>query len=78
VDEAIAALNSPVPRRKDSGDSINLRDTGFDPDVHRRNNDSSSFMQQMGGDSFGDGGVGGEHTQNMTNFMDEEEKEAEE
>lgn len=69
-------------RRKDSGDSINLRDTGFDPDHGGRRNDSNSLIQPMAmGDSFGMGnysGEAGDHTHNMTNFMDEEEKEAEE
>ncbi len=69
-------------RRKDSGDSINLRDTGFDPEHGGRRNDSNSLIQPMAmGDSFGMGnysGEAGDHTHNMTNFMDEEEKEAEE
>jgi hypothetical protein len=73
MDEAIAALNSPV-RRKDSGDSINFRDTGFDAEHGGRRNDSGLG----GGDSFGIGNYSHEHTQNLTNFMEEEEKEAEE
>jgi hypothetical protein len=81
MDEAIAMLNSPV-RRKDSGDSINLRDTGFDPEhggIHRRGDSGSLIHPVAVGDSFGySGEAGGDNTQNLTNFMDEEEKEAEE
>ena len=83
VDEAIAALNSPV-KRKDSADSINFRDTGFDPEhggIHRRNDSGSLIHPVAVGDSFGMGnysGEAGDNTQNLTNFMDEEEKEAEE
>ena len=64
VDEAIAALNSTVCR-KDSGDSINFRDTGFDPEhggIHRRNDSGSMLHPVAVGDSFGYSGDGGDHT----------------
>jgi len=77
MDDAIAALNSPV-KRKDSADSINFRDTtGFDNE-HRRGGDS--FIHPIPvDDSFGMGYSGeADHHNAMQNLLDEEEKEAEE
>jgi hypothetical protein len=81
VDDAIAALNSPPPRgRKDSADSINFRDTGFDPSGGHRKNDSGSFIQPIpvNGADFGGGGAGDISHREAGNFLDDEEKEAEE
>lgn len=71
VDDAIATLNHGNSRRRDSQDSINFRDTGFDAAVggHRRN-DSGSFMQPI--DAFEDNREG------AGAFLDDEEKEADE
>ena len=82
VDDAIAALNSPPQRgRKDSADSINFRDTGFDPSgaPNHRKNDSGSFIQPIPVNDFGNqgGDVNISHRE-AGNFLDDEEKEAEE
>jgi hypothetical protein len=45
-DQAIALLNSPPPKRKDSGDSINFRDTGFDAASGHHRNDSGGRLIQ--------------------------------
>jgi hypothetical protein len=68
-------LNSPPPHRKDSGDSINFRDTGFDAaSGHRRNDSGGRLIQPIP--------VNNQVNEDLKFFSvdpnDEEEKEAEE
>lgn len=83
VDDAIAMLNPNAGggKRKDSGDSLNFRDTGFGDNSHRRN-ESGSFINPIalsGNEGFdGSGAFDGAHRDAANNFLDDEEKDAEE
>ena len=82
VDDAIATLNPGDRRRKDSGDSLNFRDTGFDTGAggHKRG-DSGTLIQPIAAES---GYMGGQMDDTASPreaagaFLDDEEKEAEE
>lgn len=70
--------NAGGGKRKDSGDSLNFRDTGFGDNSHRRN-ESGSFINPiaLGNEGF-DGAFDASHKDAANNFLDDEEKDAEE
>lgn len=85
-------MNSPPPHRKDSGDSINLRDTGFDAASGHRRNDSGGLLIQpipvnnqvsedlkfFGVDPNSNAAGDISNRGDAGAYLDEEEKEAEE
>lgn len=70
-------LNPGARQRKDSGDSLNFRDTGFDQNSAAGN---KSFIQPIAVDYNGgaDGGPEGNSQREAGAFLDDEEKESEE
>jgi hypothetical protein len=77
MDDTIAALNPGNNRRKDSADSLNFRDTGFDQQ-HRRNDSGSTLINPIAIDTMSQQQDGMGSHRETGGYLDDDENNAEE